>query len=1082
MQNRILFVLGFFISTFTLFFIQITQVQAATINVNTTLDSYDISDTATCSLRGAITAVNTQLPFGGCIAGTGNDTIILPAGDYVLTRSGRNETANVTGDLNITNGTSSNYKTISIQGADKNTTRIIGNEDTTDILSRDRVMRVGNYVNLTISNLTIRDGMLVATNDLTYVGGWNLYGAGIWKGNYGNFTLDNAIVTANRFISQRNTNFHGGGISIGSFGIVNIDNSEFIDNTIGGDQDTIDSAGQAGALGIFDAYGINISNSEFKDNNVSGYRIDASALHLSISTDNNVQNTKTVNINNSVIEDNHLIGKSNWGDVQVFVGAVGIYNYSFSTIGNINIANTSISNNTIYAPSTQSSLTNFGSGLSTWGHLNISDSIIDSNSMVAETDNYVEIWSGGLLVNHSLTMNRTSVTNNSIKVTTQTNDFDIIVGAGIMTFWSNFTTEINNSTISGNLIEYNVVNNSGDSISYIGGAGLFLGGLENNLSFNTIANNTAPVVLEDMWLGAPRTYGSGIYGAHGDITLKANIIENSGTDQNNCYMSNHDNGGYALPDSTINSLNYNIDSDGSCFEDDQKANDTIQSANILPLNTNTSFITLPILTHYIDQNSSALDYIPEADCTLINGNINNLDNRSSKRKVDGNIDGTYNCDTGAFELNLALFKVDISPDRTEAKPGDNINYDIEVTTNGHGSSFKIEMPLPDGLEYISHSVSSDRSGVIIDNSTMYITHPGTYYDNMLRKIDMSDLSQISEVEMILSDDPSIYITGAHGLSIDPTTGLFWANFFYYDNDLSIYKNFVGIVDKDSGEITRISPDLNRRFASMAFDIEGNLYGSTGPGGAGPNSLYLVNKSDGSISKIMDLPASTSGSALAYNWDDGYMYYAHSYLRHVVVIDLDTLEIIPDRSFDLTPNPDEQPIASFVYAGNGEFIADSWCDTLSFDLDGNVSELYDYIICMKGTAMDFEIFDIEDYCSFANQTLTCEVPGNAVQRNFRIQLATMLSANISPNLELISNNINITQNDSQYFDIIIRENDDEDIEIIIETNDNSSNNNPNPNSNSPLLSNTGSNQLFLIIISIVSIGTIISMKYKLKKAE
>ncbi|MBL7162729.1 MAG: CSLREA domain-containing protein [Anaerolineales bacterium] len=58
--------------------------RAATINVDTTDDEYN-TDPAECSLREAIQAANTDAAFGGCDAGSGDDTISLPAGIYTFT-------------------------------------------------------------------------------------------------------------------------------------------------------------------------------------------------------------------------------------------------------------------------------------------------------------------------------------------------------------------------------------------------------------------------------------------------------------------------------------------------------------------------------------------------------------------------------------------------------------------------------------------------------------------------------------------------------------------------------------------------------------------------------------------------------------------------------------------------------------------------------------------------------------------------------------------------------------------------------------------------------------------------------------
>jgi len=77
---------------------------AATVNVNTTTDVVAVD--GLCSLREAITSVNNHAASGNltgeCAAGDGNnDTIIVPAGTYILALAGIDEDNNATGDLDI---------------------------------------------------------------------------------------------------------------------------------------------------------------------------------------------------------------------------------------------------------------------------------------------------------------------------------------------------------------------------------------------------------------------------------------------------------------------------------------------------------------------------------------------------------------------------------------------------------------------------------------------------------------------------------------------------------------------------------------------------------------------------------------------------------------------------------------------------------------------------------------------------------------------------------------------------------------------------------------------------------------------
>ena len=104
----------------TLFLLSPSFAEAATINVNTTADEWNETGSGSgCSLREAIESANKDVAWGGCTAGSGFDTIQIPAGTYQLTRDGRDEDSNVTGDLDIT----SNMK---LQGATSGQTKIQG--------------------------------------------------------------------------------------------------------------------------------------------------------------------------------------------------------------------------------------------------------------------------------------------------------------------------------------------------------------------------------------------------------------------------------------------------------------------------------------------------------------------------------------------------------------------------------------------------------------------------------------------------------------------------------------------------------------------------------------------------------------------------------------------------------------------------------------------------------------------------------------------------------------------------------------------------------------------------------------------
>src|SRR5438093_12083577 len=124
--------------------------RAATFTVDTTADVVDalagdgICATATgaCSLRAAVQESRSLL---------GPDTIILPSGIYSLTIAGAGNNSATSGDLDIS-------EELTIVGAGARTTIIDGNR-------LDRVFDIRNPVPVSISGVTIRNGLAPGTGD-----------------------------------------------------------------------------------------------------------------------------------------------------------------------------------------------------------------------------------------------------------------------------------------------------------------------------------------------------------------------------------------------------------------------------------------------------------------------------------------------------------------------------------------------------------------------------------------------------------------------------------------------------------------------------------------------------------------------------------------------------------------------------------------------------------------------------------------------------------------------------------------------------------------------------------------------------
>ena len=198
---------------------------ATTIDVNTTDDTWGGSP-ATCSLREAITAANTDSSYDGCSQGSGADEIRLPAGTYKITIAGTGEDNNATGDFDIRG---SNALSI-VPSTDDAAVKIDGN-------GLDRVFDQATMASFSIRNLWITGGDLAGQiadggGILNTSGPLSVDGSTI-SGNhseheaggiavYSSMTMINSTVSGNR--ADGNGNGRGGGFADAAASSINFTN------------------------------------------------------------------------------------------------------------------------------------------------------------------------------------------------------------------------------------------------------------------------------------------------------------------------------------------------------------------------------------------------------------------------------------------------------------------------------------------------------------------------------------------------------------------------------------------------------------------------------------------------------------------------------------------------------------------------------------------------------------------------------------------------------------------------------------------------------------------------------------------
>ena len=331
-----------------------------------------------CTLRAAILQANFA---------SGWDTITLPAGVYVLTRSGVDDATQV-GDLDIVDD-------LTIQGAGSSVTIIDGNGAATG----DRVFQIlSSAKNVTLSGLAIRNGKRVATFDE----GGGLY----WEGSGSHLSLNGVIF-------EGNTGYYGGGLYLNystQGDVVDLDHVVVHANT---------ATAAAGGLGVnFDDFAtFDLLNSQVYSNTayegggvyfqgtpsfgLLSIRIDTSDIYsntasLSGGIENRSGNaTVPVMLMNSHLYDNHA---------NFYGGAIGNY-------GTLVISNTTMSANSASITGTNAANTR-GGGLYNYegGQIDLEQSTLSGNSAASGGGIYSELF---IHNGAALTLTNSTLSNNT---------------------------------------------------------------------------------------------------------------------------------------------------------------------------------------------------------------------------------------------------------------------------------------------------------------------------------------------------------------------------------------------------------------------------------------------------------------------------------------------------------------------------------------------------------------------------------------------------------------------------------------------------------------------------------------------
>jgi hypothetical protein len=330
---------------------------AATIPVN-----------ASCTLVDAITAANTDTATGGCPAGSGADTIVLPTDSTQTLMEVNNDTYGPTGLPVI-----SSVITIEGQGS------TIARES---YAPEFRLVAVSSTGDLTLNETTVR-------------GGYTYGDAGGGVLNSGTLTVTNSTITGNGTYCSS-----GGGVAnSGTFIVTN--------STIAGNNTNDCGAGGPGGGGVDNSGTATITNSTIAGNN-GGY-----------GPGGGVMNFGTLTLTNSTISGNGTSGEGG--------GPGGVANYGTATITNSTIAGNyaggggggvdnsgtlTLTNSTISGNLAGGEGGGAGGGVSNSGTLTILNSTIAGNSATGGSFSGPGPG-GGVLNSGTLTLTNSTIVGNS---------------------------------------------------------------------------------------------------------------------------------------------------------------------------------------------------------------------------------------------------------------------------------------------------------------------------------------------------------------------------------------------------------------------------------------------------------------------------------------------------------------------------------------------------------------------------------------------------------------------------------------------------------------------------------------------
>lgn len=204
------------------------------------------------------------------------------------------------------------------------------------------------------------------------------------------------------------------------------------------------------------------------------------------------------------------------------------------------------------------------------------------------------------------------------------------------------------------------------------------------------------------------------------------------------------------------------------------------------------------------------------------------------------------------------------------------------------------------------------------------------FQDSLWGIDSSSLNVRLRHGPILS---GFTITGMTSVTMHPHTGE-----HYVIMKLSAVSGRVlGKINILTGVCTQVG-NLGDNFSTISFREDGQLFGVTGDGATVPETMYLIDHTNGTKTLAAALGAGADGEVIAYNYDDNFIYH---WSGNGTVVYEKVLSVPPYTTTNIpiigTTNGET---FGGVYIGNNRFITSNIASSFNrFNTAGNVTTAF-----------------------------------------------------------------------------------------------------------------------------------------------